>query len=76
MAWKYGNRIAGMLGRLKEVHDSLKALFNSDYSYNEMKQMGGGYSPEDISANQVGIFWINELKAGNATPSDIINNLY
>ena len=38
--------------------------------------MGGGYSGDDITANQVGIFWVNELKAGNADPSDIINNLY
>src|SRR3989339_372379 len=74
LAWKYGGRVAGLLGRLKEIHDGFKAVLDSDYSYNEMREMGGGYSGDDITANQVGIFWVNELKAGNADPSDIINN--
>ena len=77
LTYKYGPRIAGLLGRLKEVHDGFKALFNNKYSgYKALKQADEGYSQRDVVADQVGIFWWQEWRSGQASPSDVINNLH
>lgn len=76
LTYKYGPYIAGFLGRLKEIKDGIRALFHPDFTYNELKSMDEGYSRGDITANQVGIFWMNEYEAGGINPSDVINNLY
>lgn len=77
LAYKYGGRIAGFLGRLKEVYDGLRAFFDTTHGgYGQLKQNDDGYSHGDISANRLGIFWLNEYKVGKATISTVINNFF
>lgn len=77
LAWKYGGRVAGLIGQIKEIKDGLRALFDQENGgYSELNQNDEGYSWGDILANQTGIFWLNEYQAGQINPSDVINNLY
>jgi len=76
LTYKFGGRIAGALGRLKEVQDGFRALFSRGHRYRDLKEADEGYSRGDIGANQTGIFWMNEYKAGQVNPSDIIKNLF
>ena len=75
LSQKLGGRIAMMLGRLKEIHDGFRALFNhSQGGYFQLKQRDEGYSRGDMAANQLGVFWLNEFKTGQIGPSIVINN--
>lgn len=77
LSYKYGPRIAGLLGRLKEVKDGFRALFDRRRGgYKNLAKNDDGYSMSDISANLTGIFWLQEYKSGQVNPSDVINNLY
>lgn len=75
MAYKYGGEIALLFGRLKEVHDGLRALFSFSPGYFALKSKDEGYSRGDIVANYWGTFWIYDYMRGKAAPSDVINNM-
>ncbi|MBU1037170.1 RHS repeat-associated core domain-containing protein [Patescibacteria group bacterium] len=74
LAYKYGKRIAGLLGRLKEVKDGFRALFSKNPSYSQLRTADEGYSVGDVYANQVGIQWIGEYKQAGIMPSQVINS--
>ncbi len=77
LAYKYGRYFAGLLGRLKEVKDGFRALFDTEHGgYSALKQQDEGYSRGDITVNQVGIMWMTEYQQAGVNPSDVINNLY
>ncbi|MCX6786129.1 MAG: RHS repeat-associated core domain-containing protein [Candidatus Komeilibacteria bacterium] len=76
LTYHFGSKIAGLLGRLKEVADGFKALFNQEYGYKQLKDRDEGYSLGDISANRMGIFWMNEYKTGKTNPSTVLYNFF
>lgn len=75
LAYRYGARTAMLLGRLKEVQDGVKAVFNfKQGGYFVLRKQDEGYSRGDILANRLGIFWLMEYNLGQVNPSTVINN--
>lgn len=75
LAHKLGSKIAIWLGRLKEFKDGLKALLGQPRDYPRTRQLDEGYSQGDLSANQLGVFWLNQYEHGQVNPSVVFNNL-
>lgn len=73
---RYGQRLTRWLGVFKEVRDGLAALFNKNRGYGDIKKADEGFSRGDLSANNLGIFWLKEYQRASVFPSVVLRGFF